>query len=203
MSKPSRIGILGGTFDPIHNTHVAIARAAIDQLGLDRVHFVVAAAPPHKKAGAYADGEIRYAMVEAAVAGEEGMEASRVELDRGGTSYTIDTVTHFREASPDAELFVIVGADSLVDLPRWKDPEGILERAHLLVVPRAEVGQQAPREVEGHFTFLDFPETPLSSTEVRRRIEDGEPIGDLAPPGVEAIIREQDLYRARVTDSSK
>ena len=112
MDKPLRIGIFGGTFDPVHNVHLRMARAARDRAGLDRVLFVVAATPPHKRGDVVASAEDRLAMVRAAIAGEDGFEASRIEMDRPGPSYTVDTVRALAETHPDARLYLIIGNTS-------------------------------------------------------------------------------------------
>ena len=191
---PRRIGVFGGTFDPIHNVHLAVARAALAQMRLDRVVFVVSARPPHKRGGPVASPEHRYAMVEAALAGEPRLVASRTELDRQGTSYTVDTLAAFEEEHPGAALFLILGLDSLVDLPGWRDPEGILARARLVVIPRPGAWD-IPPEVRGHYDTLDFDQSALSSTEIRERAAAGLPLDGLVPPGAIAIIAERGIYR--------
>jgi len=193
VNDGEHIGVFGGTFDPIHNAHLAIARAALAEAGLDRVIFVVAARPPHKEGGAVADPEDRYAMVAAAVANEDGMEASRLELEREGLSYTTDTLAELERLYPQGHLHLILGLDSLVDFPKWKDPAGILARARVLAVSRPGSLRVAP-ELEGHYDLLPFEETDLSSTEVRRRITEGEPLDDVLPAAVQEIIRERHIY---------
>ena len=192
----SRIGIFGGTFDPVHNTHCDIARAAAKQARLDRVFFVVAAHPPHKTEGVHAAPEQRLAMVQAATADLPRMEASALELHRDGTSYTVDTLREFGVLHPGADLFLIVGQDSLLDLPKWRSPEEILRRAHLLVAPRPTGGREIPEQLKDRYMLLPFKETALSATEVRERIMAGEPFGHLVPPAVERLIREEGIYHA-------
>ena len=196
MNKAERIGVYGGTFDPVHNTHIAIARAALDFARLDRVLFVVAAQPPHKRNEVFADAEDRWALVCAAVAGEPGMEASRVEIDRRGLSFTIDTLRTLQSNIPNTELFLIVGYDSLVDLPGWREPEAIFNCARLLAVPRPGVPPVIPRLLENRFDLLPFCPNDLSSTEIRRRIATGESVRGLVPPPVEDLIRQKGLYHA-------
>lgn len=194
MGDRQRIGILGGTFDPPHNTHLDIARAALTQANLDVVYFVVSANPPHKRNATCASAEERYALVEAALENEPRMRASRAELERAGPSYTADTLQEFRAAYPDASLFLIIGLDSLVDLPRWREPARILSLAHLLVVPRP--GEpEIPSELQGHYTMLSFTETDVSSTEIRQRIASGEPCEDVLPARVAKQIQDRGLYR--------
>lgn len=193
MSK-LRLGVFGGTFDPIHNTHLAIARAALRQARLDKILFVVAANPPHKRDATFASADDRMALVEAAVSNLSRMEASRIELERKGASYTADTLEALKAAEPDAEIYLILGMDALMDLPRWKSPERILAAASLLAVPRP--GEcVVPPMLAGRFELLDFPETDISSTEIRRRIADGDPCEDALPSSVRRLIAERGLYR--------
>ncbi len=196
VGKPERIGVYGGTFDPIHRTHLAIARAALTHAGLDRVIFVVAAAPPHKSNGVFASAKDRYAMTAAAVAEEAGMSASRVELKRTGPSYTVDTLRELRGRHPEAALYLIVGGDSLADLPGWRDPETIIRLARILVVPRPGAGVSVPAALAGHVDFLPFEESEVSSTEIRAALARHEDTSALLPPAARAIIEAKGLYRA-------
>lgn len=202
MNSPGRIGVLGGTFDPVHAVHLDIANAAVEQCDLDRVLFVVSARPPHKRNATFAGPEDRYAMVAAALAGEERFEPSRIELDRMGPSYTVDTLRLLRARHPAAELYVILGMDSLIDLPGWKEPEEILRLARLLVVPRPG-DSTVPRELIGRYQMLKFPATDLSSTEIRRRVAAGESIDGLVPESVRRIIQDRGLYGACAAHSSR
>ncbi len=194
MSRLQRIGVLGGTFDPPHNAHCDIARAALDEWRLDRVLFVVAARPPHKSEGPYATPEERLAMVQAALAGEPRMEVCEIELERDGPSYTRDTLRELERLYPGADLFLIVGFDSLLDLPHWKDPQGILARARLLVVPRPGLPDAVPSNLDQGCDMLPFEKTTLSSTEVRKRIAAGEPFSNLVPHAVAKLIRRKGIY---------
>ena len=194
MSDPHRIGVFGGTFDPIHNTHLAMARAARDQAKLDLVLFVVSANPPHKRGVNLESAEDRLALVQAALVSEPDMAPSRIEIDRNGPSYTADTLDTLHLQYPDAALFLIIGMDSLIDLPKWRAPERILSRAHLLVVPRPG-GDAAPESLRGKYTLLTFPENDLSSTDVRSRLESGDPCTDALPYAVSNLIQQRGLYR--------
>lgn len=194
MTTPKRIGVYGGTFDPIHNAHLDIARAALKCAALDVVLFVVAARPPHKIDGTFATPEDRMAMVRAAVADEAGMDSSDLELTREGPSYTGRTLVELHERFPGSELFLIIGMDSLADLPKWKDPETILEHAELLVVPRPGNGTLPPDMVAGKCRVIPFEETALSSTEVRDRIARGARIDGLVPAAVRTLIHERRIY---------
>ncbi|GMV95430.1 MAG: putative nicotinate-nucleotide adenylyltransferase [Candidatus Hydrogenedentota bacterium] len=200
MRNAQRIGVFGGTFDPIHNAHLDIGRAAVAQAGLDRLLFVVAGEPPHKRDATFAPAEDRYRLVEAALEGEAHMEASRIELDRSGPSYTTDTLSQLHEQYPEADLFLVLGMDALIDLPRWRHPKRILDLAELLVVPRP--GEwEIPDAVKGRFHMLEFARTDISSTEVRRRIADGESLEGLVPPAVANLIVESGVYRSGPVDA--
>lgn len=189
-----RIGIFGGTFDPIHRTHIDIARTALREANLDYVIFVVSARPPHKHAATQATPEQRLAMVEAALAHEPGMEASSIELRRSGPSYTAETLDLLAEQHPDASFYLILGMDALKDLPKWRDPERILERAHLLVFPRQGETPEPPDALKGRYELLPFEASPLSSTEIRRRAANGEDLNGFVPPEVLRIMHEEKIY---------
>jgi len=197
VDKPLRIGIFGGTFDPVHNVHLRMARAARDAARLDRVLFVVAATPPHKRRDVVAPAEDRLAMVRAAIAGEGNFEASRIEMDRSGPSYTVDTVRALARLHPGAQLFLLIGYDAALDLPRWRDPAGILEHARLLVVRRPECNSALGPLLDGRHEILPFKAADLSSTEVRELLGRGEDAHDLLPPAVAEYIRQKGLYSCR------
>ena len=196
MSEGQRIGVLGGTFDPVHNTHLDMARAALEAADLDKVLFVVAALPPHKRDETVASPETRYEMVNAAIANEPLFQASDVELRREGPSYTDDTLRELERQFPDADFFLIIGLDSLFDFPRWKDPDGILRRARLLVAPREADGRQIPESLTGKYEFLPFEESAVSSTEVRERIARRQSIDELVPAPVAELIARKGIYDA-------
>lgn len=193
--------MFGGTFDPIHNAHIEIGRAAVSQAKLDRLLFVVAGKPPHKRHATFAPAEDRFRMVEAALEDEPHMESSRIELNRDGPSYTADTLTFLHEQDPDAKLFLIMGMDALVDLPGWRDPDRISSLARLLVVPRPG-NWDIPPAVQGHYDLLQFERTDISSTEVRRRIANGEPVDSILPPNVCRLIEESGVYRSCPVDTA-
>ena len=203
LSQPRRIGVFGGTFDPIHNAHIEIARAALTAGDLDVVLFMVAARPPHKTGETYATPMQRLAMVRAAVANEPEMEASAIELDREGPSYTFETLGVLHAEYPEAELFLILGYDSLVDLSGWREPDKILERARLLVVARPGRKQDVPEELNGQYEIVPFDETDLSSTEIRSRIAQGVSADDAIPRPVLDVIHKEGLYDVGVTDRAR
>lgn len=197
MDRPLRIGVFGGTFDPIHNAHCDLARTAQRAAELDKVIFVVSARPPHKGGETHADAEERYALVCAAIADIPGAEASRIEMERSGPSYTVDTLRTIGKAYPGAALFLIIGYDALLDLPKWRDTPGILRRARLLAAPRPGPMQPPSPMLQGHFDLLPFAQTDLSSTELRDRIRMDMPLDGLLPPAVAQLIKKKGMYRVR------
>ena len=205
-TRPGSIGILGGTFDPFHAGHLALARAARDALGLERVLVVPAAVPPHKLGQAISPAADRLAMVEAGIAGEPGLEVSRIELDRIGPSYTVDTVAELaaqeRAAGREPDIAVILSAESFAGLRSWHEPERLLDLARIVVAPRA--GHPAPsaadveRIAPGHaerVVVIDGPLVDVSASSIRRLAAEGRPLGDLVPPGVATYIEAHRLYR--------
>ncbi len=197
MAKEEHIGILGGTFDPPHNTHLEIARAALRLAPLDRVLFVVAAEPPHKRGEVYATANDRLDMVHAALRDEAAMEASGVELERAGPSYTADTLDILHQRHPQARLHFILGFDALADFPGWREPGRILARARILAVRRPGAQGDIPPMLANHADTIPFDESELSSTDIRARLATGEPVTGLLPPAVELLIRERGLYGVR------
>jgi len=190
-----RIGVFGGTFDPPHLGHLVIAVNVRHELSLDRVLFVVANEPWQKVGGrAVSPAEPRLAMVEAAVAGVDGLEASRIELDRGGPSYTADTLGELRAAEPEVALFVVLGRDAALAVPTWERAEEIAPLATLVVVDRP--GSDGGDLPDGYrWVRVEAPRLEVSSTDLRRRVVDGRPLQFLLPDGVIACIRERGLYR--------
>ena len=198
-----RLGILGGTFDPVHRGHLVLAGAARDELGLERVLFVPAGQPWRKAERPITSGEHRLAMLRLALEGEGAFEIATLELEREGPSYAADTLEALRRDRPNHELFFILGEDALVDLPNWVRPGCILELATLTVAKRAGTDrkevEEAARRLPGlldRVVWLKMPLVEVSATEIRDRVRRGLPIGDLVPRVVEAYIREHGLYRA-------
>lgn len=193
----ARVGIFGGTFDPIHLGHLIVAEQARDRLRLDRIVFVPARVPPHKR-GAVAGAEHRYRMTCLAAGDNPGFEVSDVELRREGPSYTVDTLRAFRAISPgDAQLHLLLGADSARDLEQWKDVDALLEDSTVVVCGRPGVGQDdLPARVGRRATFLATPLLEISSTEIRRLVREGGTVRYLVPVPVEEYIRSEGLYRS-------
>jgi len=194
LSAPRRIGVFGGTFDPVHNAHLSLARAALRQAGLNEVLFVVSAAPPHKRGEVSLDAESRYAMVEAALRDESQMHASRIEIERGGPSYTAVTLERLQSEHPGARLYLILGMDAVRDLPQWHRPERILELATVLAARRPKAEVELPAILRGHCEILDFDEQLLSSTEIRARLASGRDVHDDLPAVVLALIKKNGWY---------
>jgi nicotinate-nucleotide adenylyltransferase len=190
-------GLLGGTFDPPHNGHVALSRAAMQELSLERLLVMVTGQPPHKEART--DAEVRYRLAAAAFGELPGVELPRDELDRAGPSYTVDTVQVLERRFGD--VVVVVGGDMFASFPTWHDPDRILEHARVAVAARPGTSPEHFDEVLGQLehpervVFFDLPPVDISASEVRRRVEAGEAYTDLVPPAVARLIDELGLYR--------
>ena len=196
------IGVLGGTFDPIHMGHLIIAEEVRARLDLTEILFVPAGQPWRKAARPITSGEHRLAMLRLALEGKGAFEIATVELEREGPSYAADTLEALRRDRPNDELFFILGEDALVDLPNWARTGRILELAVLVLARRVGVERKSVEEVGGRLPglldraiWLKMPLVDVSGTEIRDRVRRGLPVGDLMPPLVEAYIREHRLYR--------
>ncbi len=196
----NRLGILGGTFDPPHFGHLVLAENGRVQLALDRVLFVLAGQPPHKPGQPITDGVRRVAMVEAAIAGNGAFCVSRVDLERPGPHYTVDTLALLRDRYPDAEFFFLMGGDSLEEFAHWRDAPGILRQTRLAVMPRwgstpdmARLERAVPG-IARRLSWLDAPTLDVSSTELRRRVRQRLPLRYLVPAAVETYIQASGLY---------
>lgn len=191
-----RLGVLGGTFDPIHTGHVLLAQFTSERLGLDRVLFIPAADPPHK-GQCTATAEDRWAMVELAIEGFPTFAASRLELERPGKSYTIDTLGHLRQTHPEIHLYLIIGADNVAPFSTWHNPRGILELCTVVAGTRLSPREEADPELERSLVHIDTPVVQFSSTQIRQRLSQGLPIRYLVPEKVEEYIRRRGLYQRR------
>ncbi|MGI8579476.1 MAG: nicotinate-nucleotide adenylyltransferase [Solirubrobacteraceae bacterium] len=196
----TRVGVLGGTFNPPHAGHLACARAARTALGLDVVLLVTAARPPHKPFASDPGAEVRFELCQAAASGEPGLQASRAELDRPGPSYTVDTLRAMHSERPDAEFTLVVGGDMATNLPTWREPEAVLGLARLAVAERAGSARAliaerlAPLAGEDRVSYLDMEPVDVSSSLVRDRVARGESIDGLVPDAVAQLIAEGGLY---------
>jgi len=198
-----KLGLYGGTFDPVHFGHLLLAERCREELGLDEVRFIPAGDPPHKDRPDLTPGKARAEMLEFATAGNPRLVVDRRELGRPGRSYTVDTLAEVKAEFPEAELYFLMGADSLADLPGWREPERILELARVVAVNRGRVHPQLRKdliasqgeEVASRVLFVSMPAVDLSSTDMRLRFRDGRSLRYMTPPAVEAYIRDKGLYR--------
>ena len=197
-----RIGLFGGSYNPIHNGHIDLAARIRAQFGLDRVLLMVAKDPPHKQLAGNVDASARFCMAEAALANMEGLFASDLELKRDGKSYTVDTVRELLRLYPDAEIFLMVGEDMLRNLPTWREADVLLSLVTVLATARPGVEgtlEEAAGVLRKRFgakvAFASFEGQNVSSTMVRKRIEEAKPICDLVPPEVEKTVYENAYYR--------
>lgn len=199
-SERRRWGVLGGTFDPPHYGHLRLAEVAAEQLGLERVLFVPNHCPPHKPPAEVSPAEHRAVMTELACAEHPRLWVSRLELERPGPSYSIDTLRELRRcAGEQAELFFLVGLDSALELPTWREPEAILGEATVVAAPRAGCDWAALPEAIGRqwaarVRRLEMPPVEVSSTQVRELLATGRSARYLLPPAVEAYARKHELY---------
>ena len=193
-----RYGIFGGTFDPIHLAHLLLAEMARESCGLDKVIFVPAANPPHKSGLVVAAARHRLRMVEIAVADNPCFEVSRVEIDRAGPSYTVDTVRWFRQSVPDAEWCLIVGSDTLAEIPGWHEYRSLLQLAAILAGARPGTPSAVPDELKpwrDRIGFFPLPAFDISATMIRARIASGLSVRYMIPPGVAVYLEEHPIYR--------
>jgi nicotinate-nucleotide adenylyltransferase len=197
------VGILGGTFNPPHRGHLELARHARSELGLDAVILIPAYMAPFKTGGEDDPGpEHRLRMCELAVAGEPGLSVSPLEIERGGVSYTIDTLTELHASDPEAELTLIVGADVAGTLGSWREPSRLFELARVAVAQRPGADAQPPAIGAGRISPLQMGEVEVSSSMVRGRIARGEAVDDLVGVAVAGYISEHGLYREPVATTT-
>jgi len=215
-----RIGLLGGTFDPVHAGHLRSAVEVRRRFGLDRVLFIPSFSPPHKGRGAQAGAEDRYRMVELACAGNPDFIPSRLEVEERQTSYSVRTVEKVHRTYPDAWVFFILGVDAFLEIATWREAERVLEACQWVVTTRpgfpldaaggvlggrlrprlqALAGDESAAETSfgpGRIFLLPIPALDISSTEIRRRVRAGETIRGLVPAAVETYIHDRGLYRS-------
>lgn len=218
-----RLGLLGGSFNPIHNGHLGIARQTRDALGLDRILFVPTSQPPHKHNGSLAPAQDRYEMVRLAIASDPTLAISDVEIRRPGKSYSIDTVRLLQqEYGVQTQLFFLIGLDAFLDFPSWRDPQALLELCQFVVLSRPglsfrslstirllppipypsladlDAGRisriDAPLGTQG-LICLKLPPCPISASDIRARIRQGLPVANLLPPSVESYILQHHFYQ--------
>ncbi len=199
----ARIGVFGGSFDPIHVGHLVIAQEARWQCELDMVLFVITAHPPHKQEPE-ASGLDRLKMVELAIGDEEGFEVSRIEIERGGRSYTSETLKELHQLYPTSSFYLIVGADSALDFSTWKTPEAVIELANVVVAPRPgfDLSEISPA-LKGKTRVFQVPTLALSSTMIRQRRREGKPIRFLVPKKWNSIYTTEVYTRPRFNSMTK
>ena len=199
-----KIGLFGGTFDPVHYGHLLLAERCREALDLDQVRFIPAADPPHKDRDDLTDGVIRAEMLEFATAGNPHLVVDRRELHRSGPSFTVDTLAGWKAEQPEDDLYFLMGADSLVDLPTWRQPERIVELATIVAVNRGDEPLPDPaslvallgEKIAAKVRFVTIPGMTLSATELRERARVGRSLRYTMPAAVIAYIEDKRLYRA-------
>ena len=192
-----RLGVFGGSFDPIHNGHLAMAALAREHLALSHVLFIPAGVPPHKKHTVHAPADHRLAMLQLAFKGVPGTSVYRGEVDRDGPSYTVDTLAAISLDHPEAELFFLIGSDNLAEVPTWRRYREILSSVILCVSHRPGHASRRPSELAGaRIVHCPSPEWALSSTMVRAYISEGHACAGLLHPAVRSYIDEKGLYRS-------
>ena len=205
-----RIGIFGGTFDPVHLGHLMLAEQSREQAKLDEVWFVPAARPPQKRNQTISPFDRRVEMLQLAIAGQPQFRVDRIESTRPGPSYTTDTLSALATAYPDHEWFLIVGGDCIADFPTWYQPAQILTQATLLVIERPGIVSgtiaellttlKLPTEAMRGWQSIAVPMTSLASRDLRTRAKEGRSLRYLVPAAVEIYIRERGLYRDEIRE---
>lgn len=192
-----KLGVFGGTFNPPHCGHLIIAEHVRESLALDKVLFVPCAIPPHKQDLDIVEAHYRIEMLEYAVQGNRYFSVSDLEIERGGVSYSVETLTEIRRAHPHDELFLLIGMDNMPEFHTWKEPEKILDLARVVVMtrPGVRVSPEQMKVVESA-TLCEVPEIGISSREIRRRVHEGKSIRYLVTAAVEMYIYQHQLYRA-------
>lgn len=198
-----RLGIYGGTFDPVHYGHLLLAEQCREQCALDEVWFVPAGVPPHKRVDGITPAKDRINMLDFALAGMPEFSISRIEVDRDGPSYTVDTLQQLVDEDDSRELFLLIGADSLTDFPTWREPHRILELATLVAVNRGDFDEQQLRvdverlgpQATDRVRFVEMPGVDVSATDIRQRAKEGRSLRFLTPRPVVHYIAEEGLYR--------
>jgi nicotinate-nucleotide adenylyltransferase len=188
-----RLGLFGGSFDPVHLGHLLVAQAACEEFSLDRIHFIPAARSPFKPETAPAPDALRLRMLRMALAGNPRTRVDTVELDRGGTSYSIETVRRFARLHPDARLFWLIGADHVPTLDKWRDAGELARQVEFLIIPRPGAAETSPPSGFTAHCLAGFP-LDVSSSKIRDRVRRGLSIDYLTRPEVARTIRDNGLY---------
>ncbi len=194
MSLRGKVGLFGGTFNPIHLGHLRVAEEALKQFELRKVIFIPTANPPHKRVEVPA--ELRFRMVELAIQGKPGFEVSRIEMDTEGPAYAIDTVREMLRAYPEGVVYIL-GADTFLGVPSWKEGDRLLELCPFIIAPRRGIREEELRRPpldRAEVYFLRMEPVEISSSEIRRRYRLGLPVSHLVPEAVDRFIRERGIY---------
>ena len=186
------LGVFGGTFDPPHIGHLILARYAYVELNLDKILFIPAGIQPHKQAKKISSPEDRFQMLRLAVRNDSRFDISRLEIDRGGLSYTSHTLRELHDLYPDAKLYFIMGGDNISDIDSWKNPEEIFALATVAAGRRPEYTSEG--SFKNKITYFNMPQIEISSTMIRRLVGEGQPVRYLVPDEVEKYIMEKGLY---------
>jgi nicotinate-nucleotide adenylyltransferase len=201
LEKP-RLGIMGGTFDPIHYGHLVAAEMARSEFNLSKVLFIPSGSPPHKITRDVAAAELRYEMVESAIRDNSAFDISALEIERQGLSYTVETLRILRQDWPDHDLYFITGTDALLEIFSWHEAKEIFTLIQFIGAARPgfdasdfllKVQQEQP-ETNGRIHYLEVPALAISSTDIRARVRSGEPIRYLLPESVRLFIQKNGLY---------
>ena len=188
-----KLGLFGGSFDPVHLGHLLVAQAAVEELGLDRFFFIPAAQSPFKSENKIASAEVRLQLLRLALAGKTNCEIDEQEIRRGGISYSIETLRDYAKRFPGAQLFYLIGADNISKLNEWREASELAKLAEFVAIPRpGESEAQFPKLFHGRI-LKGFP-IEISSSQIRARIKAGLPVENLVPPFVAEAIRAAKLY---------
>ncbi len=196
----SKLGIMGGTFNPVHNGHIAIAKAALHQYKLDKIMFLPNFCPPHKDTDFMADAALRLEMIRNSIKDEKDFFVSDYEIKKGGVSYTVDTLTDFEKMYPYDEIYFIIGGDSLRDFMKWYQPQEIVKKCILLVYaregedPRPYI-QNLKQTLGAEIFLIDAPNIDISSSYIKESIFEGHDVQKLVPKGAMDIILADNLYK--------
>ncbi|WP_417850423.1 nicotinate-nucleotide adenylyltransferase [Thalassoglobus sp.] len=197
-----KLGIYGGTFDPVHLGHLILAETVREQLSLDEVWFVPAFQNPHKLGKATTPPKARMEMLRFAISGNPRFRLCDMEIKRKGHSYTFETLQAIQELHPDAEKHLLIGADSLTDFPNWREPGTILSLAKLVAVNRGQSSVEVPEQLDpSQVCLLEMPAIDISATQIRNRCEAGKSIRYLTPRSVELYISANQLYETSFSES--